>query len=122
MRSHPRAVQWRERAADRHVEGNEVAARVYERCADELDEFETQQQLEAISLDQAAMESGYSKAHLGRLITQGNLANVGKKGAPRILRQDLPRKPHRPRHSDEPDGPDLVGQVFSRLGLTPEEP
>src|SRR5688500_8897750 len=97
MTTHPCSGRWRERATERAAEGNVPAAQIYRRCAEELDQYETQQQLEAITLSQASSESGYSKAHLTRLVANGDLANVGKKGAPRVMRRDLPRKPNRSR-------------------------
>ena len=45
-----------------------------------------------LTLTQAASESGYSAEYLGALIRQGRLANAGRPHAPRIRRQDLPRK------------------------------
>ena len=47
---------------------------------------------EPLSLQEAAAESGYSADHLGRLIREGKLANVGRTHAPKIRRGDLPRK------------------------------
>lgn len=46
-----------------------------------------------LTLDQAASESGYSKRRLRELIASEDLPNAGRKGAPRIRRRDLPRKP-----------------------------
>jgi len=51
--------------------------------------------LEALSLPQAASESGYSADHLAREVRVGRIPNAGRRGAPRIRRGDLPRKPGR---------------------------
>ncbi len=48
---------------------------------------------EALSLVEAAKECSYSADHLGRLVRNGDIENVGRKNAPRIRRRDLPRKP-----------------------------
>lgn len=48
---------------------------------------------ELLTLAQAARESGYHADRLRHLIADGTLANAGRKGAPRIRRADLPRKP-----------------------------
>lgn len=48
---------------------------------------------EALTLAEAAVRSGYSRDHLARLVRQGDLANVGRKHAPRVLARELPRKP-----------------------------
>lgn len=50
---------------------------------------------ELLSLERAALESGYSKAHLRRLAGQGKLPLHGSRYRPRIRRGDLPQKPRR---------------------------
>lgn len=45
-----------------------------------------------LSLEDAAVRSGYSVEHLGRLVRLGTIANAGRKGAPRIRVEDLPAK------------------------------
>jgi hypothetical protein len=45
-----------------------------------------------LTLAQASAESGYSVDHLGRLVREGRLANVGRRRAPRVRRCDLPKK------------------------------
>lgn len=47
----------------------------------------------ALILEEAAVESGSTKDHLGRLVLDGAIPNAGTKGSPRILRRHLPRKP-----------------------------
>ena len=52
-----------------------------------------------MSLVDAAQVSGYSADHLGSLVRQGKLPNVGRKNAPRVRRTDLPiKKPTRLGH------------------------
>lgn len=46
----------------------------------------------ALTLREAARESGYSQDHLARLIREGTIPNAGRPRAPRIRRKDLPRK------------------------------
>lgn len=41
----------------------------------------------------AAQESGYSVDHIGRLVREGKLRNVGRKGAPRVLASELLTRP-----------------------------
>jgi hypothetical protein len=62
---------------------------------------------EAVTLAQAARESGYSTDYLGLLIRQGRIPNVGRPHAPRIRRRDLPRKASR--LPSDPSGPRLSG-------------
>jgi len=47
---------------------------------------------EVLTLRAAAALSGYTVAHLARLIRQGKLLNAGRKRAPRVRRRDLPLK------------------------------
>ena len=48
----------------------------------------------ALTLSQAAEISGFSKDHLARLVRQGKLTNLGRRGAPRIRLSELRRGPH----------------------------
>ena len=68
-------------------------ATLYEKVARELDEYEQQRALECLTLEEAAIASGYSQAHLQRLVAEGTIPNAGATHRPRIRRQDLPRKP-----------------------------
>ena len=43
----------------------------------------------SLSLTQAAERTGYSAEHIGRLVRQGKLPNVGRKNAPRVRLLDL---------------------------------
>lgn len=61
----------------------------------ELDHLADATADEPLSLRRAAAESGYSVDHLGRLVREGKLANVGRPHSPRVRRADLPRKPSR---------------------------
>jgi hypothetical protein len=89
------STRWRELAASvRHF--NPGASALLERCADELDAETKAHSETTLSLEQAARTSGYSADHLGRLIRQGKLQNVGRKHAPRVREADLPRKPALP--------------------------
>jgi hypothetical protein len=48
---------------------------------------------EALTLELASRESGYTADHLGKLLRAGTIPNAGRKNAPRILRRHLPLKP-----------------------------
>jgi len=50
---------------------------------------------EPLSLAEAAKRSGYTADHIGRLVREGKVPNVGRKNAPRVRARDLPvlRKP-----------------------------
>ena len=45
-----------------------------------------------LTLRDAAKESGYPTAHLGRLVREGKIPTPGRPGAPRIARRHLPKK------------------------------
>lgn len=65
-------------------------------------------QNEELTVVEAAAESGYSAAHIRRLLAECRLENAGSQGRPRIRRGDLPRKPSR----QSADEVDLVGEVL----------
>jgi hypothetical protein len=98
------------------------AAATKEVDAEELEAFVRDLEFAALTLDEAAEESGYSAAHLSRLLSEGALRNAGKPGAPRIRRGDLPRKcrSNPKRKEKKPPtsgGPDLVGHVLDGTPL-----
>ena len=64
-------------------------------CAELLADFEVVMAAEGaaeLNLKEAARESGYSAGYLGRLVRLGRIPNAGRPSAPRIRRNDLPRK------------------------------
>ena len=99
--------RWRAEVDVLRKRGADGQAAAVESCADELEQAVVEANLESLTLDQAAEESGYSKSHLSRLMAADRLPNAGRRNAPRIKRGDLPRKPETP--MDE--GPDLVGRI-----------
>lgn len=50
---------------------------------------------ERLSLAEAARESGYSIAHLRRLVASGQIPNLGRRGRPLLARSSIPVNPHR---------------------------
>ena len=84
---------WRERAAELRRLGADAQAKVIEVLAQELDDTIVADATEALTLEQAACESGLTIAHLKRLLTQGKLRSLsGSESEPLIERQHLPRK------------------------------
>lgn len=100
-------ARWRAEVDLLRRRGVKELAAGLESYTDELEQVLVEADLEELTLDQASEESGYSKAHLGRLIAADRLPNAGKRNAPRIKRGDLPKKPE----DTMVDGPDLVGQI-----------
>lgn len=107
------ANQWRERADRLRELGAEAQAKTMEWCADRLEEQLRAWRNERLTLEQGAAESGYSQAHLARLVRDGTLPNAGEMNAPRIRRDDLPRKPG---HA-VPGGQAAEGPVASRAQM-----
>jgi len=68
---------------------------------------------EALTLIEAARESGYTPEHLGKLLRRGTIPNAGRKNAPRVLRRHLPYKPNALR--DAASTPKLVGATPGRI-------
>jgi hypothetical protein len=87
--------QWRTDAALLRRRGAPDQADTMESLAAELEQRAREHQLEALALEQATAESGYSYSAISKMVAKGELANVGKKGAPRVRRGDLPRKVRR---------------------------
>ena len=72
---------------------SEEAARVWEKAAEKVEQALRRSNLELLGLDEAEVESGYTKGHLRRLIREGLIPNSGAESDPRIQRSHLPRKP-----------------------------
>ena len=79
--------------AARTLAGAEAAAHVWEEAARAVDQRLREARLEALPLDQAEAESGYTGSHLRRMLRDKTLPNSGTAQEPRILRIHLPRKP-----------------------------
>lgn len=106
---------WRTRAREFRRYGQDAPATMLEGVADELDESLRAYMVEALSLRQAADESGYTPEGLSQLIRRGRIANVNPGGHPKVRRCDLPRKPgpSTPRLVD--GSPDLASAVLAGL-------
>lgn len=85
-------TQWREDAARLAKWGASAQAEVLERCASDLEVWEREHALEALTLEEAVAESGYTYSAIEKAVRHGRLANVGTKGRPRVRRADLPKK------------------------------
>ncbi len=104
---------WREKATEfRRLRGEDQAVTL-EYCADDLEETWRIWQTEPLSLDEAAEESGYSYSSLEKRVRSGEIPNIGKLGAPRVQRQDLPRKTPTRRFELESGEPDLAGEILA---------
>jgi hypothetical protein len=75
------------------------AAVAWRAAADDLERAWREAADEALTLSEAAAESGYSASRLRHMVADGAIPNAGRKGAPRLRRADLPRKQKKERHS-----------------------
>ena len=89
------AVRWREDAALLDAYGDVAGMRACLRHADQLEAAIREAADAALTLAQAAAESGYSERRLREMIAAGAIGNAGRRGAPRIRRGDLPRRAKR---------------------------
>jgi hypothetical protein len=111
--SDPRSLPefWRKQANAYEHDGVQSAPAVLRRVADELERALAEREFEELTLQQAAEESGYSYSHMQRLVSEGELPNVGSLGAPRVRRCDIPRKP---RAGPRLRAADLAEEVLAR--------
>jgi hypothetical protein len=86
------AERWQAEALLRRY-GDERGAIACELHASELSEVLLSIDAEPLTLAEAALESGYTRAHLRRMIRDQPLLNAGTAEEPMILRAHLPRKP-----------------------------
>ena len=107
------ASQWRDEADTLRRRGAEVQAVALESCADELEVALREDSLEALTLNEASQESGYSYSALQKKVASGELPNVGNKNCPRVRRGDLPRKAGRLPRGPSDGEPDLAGKIFA---------
>jgi hypothetical protein len=102
---------WRQEAAVLRRRGAEGQAAALESCAKELEAWEQEHALEALTLEEAERESGYTYSALEKMIRRRELANVGEKGRPRVRRGDLPRKARAREVAPDLAGPVLDGRA-----------
>ncbi len=103
---------WREKATELRRFGAVGQACTLEHCANDLDEAWRDWQQEPLTLEEAVEESGYTYSSLQKKVASGKIPNIGEPGAPRVRRQDLPRKAPRPGFKLETGEPDLVEEIL----------
>lgn len=85
-------AQWQAEAIILRRRGAGESATLLEACAAELQAALATGAAEPVLLAEAAAASGYSVAHLRRLIAEGTLRNVSANGRVKVRVGDLPRK------------------------------
>ena len=108
------AARWRAEAAVLRRRGAEPQAAVLESSAADLEAWAQEHDLEALALEQAERESGYSYSALQKMVATGRLLNVGEPHRPRVRRGDLPKKARPVSPVAAADGPDLANTVLTR--------
>ena len=109
---HELARGWRDEA-ERLRRYSEPAANAWEDAASELEAAFARWEIEALTLSEGEAESGYSRATLERMLSDGKIENAGESGAPRVRRCDLPRKPGRGTGLALANG-DLADEILTR--------
>lgn len=90
------AGYWRAEASRLRQWGACAEAAILERVAEQLECAIRDESGDMLTLEEAARLTGYSVEHLGRLVRQGKLENVGRKHVPRVRPGDLVRKAGHP--------------------------
>ena len=90
---HALIKRWRTDAACLRLYGAVGQADLLETVAREVEEAASSEAERVLTLAQAAERTGYTVDHLGRLLREGRIPNVGRRSAPRIRVADLPRRP-----------------------------
>ena len=85
--------RWRASAKQLRAYGAEAQATTLVKCAEELEQTWREWELEALTMEEAAKESGYTCSHLKRLIRQQAIPDSGDDGETRIQRNHIPKKP-----------------------------
>jgi len=85
------ANRWREQAAELETWGANEAKAV-RRCAEQLEVAIREWQLEALTLKEAELESGYSYSALQGMVANGIVPNAGTRHKPLLYRCDTPKK------------------------------
>ena len=102
---------WRTEAEVMRRRGADRLASCLESCAQDLETALQGWQMEALTIEEAVEESGFSYGSLQQRLAKGQLVNSGTRGSPRILRSHLPIKGARgPRLRD--GEPDLAAELL----------
>ena len=107
------ATRWRDEAATFRKRGAGAQAVLLESCAEELETVLRERDLEALTLQGASEESGYSYSALQKMVAEGKLPNRGDKNRPRVRRGDLPRKAGRLPRGPSDGEPNLAETILT---------
>ena len=111
--STPLMIRWRERAAALEPYAPNVA-HVFRECAAELEAAQREAAVDAVSVAEAAVLSGYTANGIGGMIRRGEIENVGTKRRPKIRRCDIPKRPGHRLEAHDPSVLALAGLPLVR--------
>ncbi len=109
---HKLARRWRDEAERFRHRGLHGQAEMTESYASDLEACLREWELEALTLEEAAAESGYSYSTLQKQVSNGKIPNAGEPRRPLIARTDLPLKGGRMRELSIVE-PDLAGEILN---------
>ncbi len=92
-----------------------------EACAQDLEEARRIWETEPLTLQDAAVDTGYSQRHLGRLLENGTIPNSGTSESPRLIRSHLPQKPGHAIARHGPEAASLITQVARAIATRGED-
>jgi len=111
------AATWRSEAELLRRRGLGEGAGLMESVAEDLESRLKEWELEALTLEDAADESGYSYSTLQQRVSKGEIPNAGGKGSPKVRRCDLPMKGSRRNLVAVDSDVDIADEVLAaRLG------
>ena len=111
------AAEWREDAALLERRGLEREAQMIESFASDLEQRLREWELQELTLEQVAVETGLKYDTVQRRVACGELANAGRKGAPLVRRCDLyGGASSTPRLVTESGEPDIAAEVLLARG------
>jgi len=85
----PPATKFRELAEDFREWCDAQRADLLEKCAAYCEAWDRERGTDVLTLQQAAKMSPATYSTLQKKVASGDIANVGRKGAPRVLRVDV---------------------------------
>jgi hypothetical protein len=114
------AARWRADAQVLRRYGVASRARLLEQMAAELEASTAADATATVALSVAAELSGFTRAHLRRLIREGKLVTAGTEGRePHVRLSDLPRKPTRAAPAQLVEWPSTRAIVAEVVGTGP---
>ena len=86
---HPPATKFRELAEEFREWCNPGGSDLLEKCAAYCEEWDRERGTDVLTLQQAARLGHGKYSTLQKKVASGDIPNVGRKGAPRVLRADV---------------------------------